>query len=81
VLEVDNIIYCTNFKFQKYMRSRNVLIKRHVTRHIGYNQMIPLLLCGRSLSSCTWCVHSDFNSTFVVKMLYWSMTEDITYST
>ena len=38
---------------QKYMHSRNVPINRHVTRHIINSQMIPLLLCGRSLSSST----------------------------
>jgi hypothetical protein len=35
MLEVNNnIIYCSNLKFQKYMHSRNVPIKRHVTRHV-----------------------------------------------
>ena len=43
VLEVnDNNIECSNLKFQKYMRSRNVPIKRHVTRqpyHKAYHKI------------------------------------------
>ena len=68
MLEVNNnIIYCSNLKFQKYMRSRNVQIKRHVTRHIiKSNDSIALVW------EVAFELHllspSDFNSTIVVKM-------------
>ena len=76
---INNIIYCNNLKFQQYLRSRNVPIKRHVTRHvIKSNDSIALVrevaFEVRLLSP------SDFNSTIVVKMSsYWSMIEDIGY--
>jgi hypothetical protein len=68
MLEVNiNIIYCSNLKFQKYMHSRNVQIKRHViTRHIKSNDSIALVWV------IAFDLHllspSDFNSTIVVKM-------------
>ena len=62
MLEVNkNIIYCSNLKLPKYIRSRNVLIKRHVTKrnhnayHKAYNKIIWFCLCGRSLASCPCC--------------------------
>ena len=67
MLEVNNIIYCSNLKFQKYMRSQNVPIKRHVTRHIiKSNDSIALVW------EVAFELHllspSEFNSTIVVKM-------------
>ena len=75
----NNIIDCSNLKWKKYMRSRNVPIKHHVTRHIiKSNDSIALVW------EVAFKLHllspSGFNSTIVVKMSsYWSMTEDIGY--
>ena len=80
MLEVNNnIIYCSNLKYQKYMRSRNVPINSHVTRHI-IKSNDPIALVREVAFEVRLLSPSDFNSTIVVKMSsYWSMTEDIGY--
>ena len=81
MLEVnDNNIECSNLKFQKYMRSRNVY--RSNTTSQG-NPITRLIIKSNGSIALVWEVAfelhllspSDFNSTIVVKMS--SVTEDI----
>ena len=63
----NNIIYCSNFKFQKYMLSRKVPIKRHVTRHMKKSNY-SIALVWEVAFELPLLPPSDFNSTIVVKM-------------
>ena len=68
MLEVNNnIIYCSNLKFL-HMRSRNVPIKRHVTRRHIMKSNDSIALVWEVAFKLHLLPPSDFDSTIVVKM-------------